>query len=311
METGKRKYKIGDAYMKEFAKDMRNLFSDDLAIFTAFYAAFNAAFLTDWSAKIDLADVEDTDETVVDVLGQYTAEVETAMKKCRLYYNEVKFFVIRVFPDKIDTQNEFGFDNYDGARKSQPKMIEFMRGLHNAAVKYTAELTAEDFGIARINIIKDLADQLDQANQAQNKFKDGRPVLTTARVTLYNEIWDIVTLVARAAKVIFAENPPKFNQYLLPASDESDEFLALKGKVTDAATEQPIVGAQLRIDSLSISVTTDSEGKYGMGAILVPGSYELTCNATGYVPVTLNNIPIIKDKTAVQKFTLEAVVPEE
>ena len=303
MVAVKRKYKVSDAFLVEYAKDMRNLFNDDLADFNDFDADFNTDLADDWLENILAAQIFLRDRSVVAYQKGCTYRVEKAMKRCRKYYQEVKFFVLKTFPDDISIQNEFGLSTYDEIRKSQTKLLEFMRDVYNVAGKYAAKLAAKNFDAASIADINILADALEQANLDQNISIKGRLAITSNRIAAYNKVWATVTLVSRASKIIYADDAVKYNQYILPAGNESEGVLKLKGKVTDAAPGRPIKNAQVSIDGLKIKVKTDSKGQYGIGNIK-PGSYKLACFANKYHTLTLDKITVVNDRTTVQNFTL-------
>ncbi len=304
----RRKYAIADVYLLEYAKTMRHIFVGDLALFTAFDADFNAGFAANWQADINAAQDEVSDRSVVKSQAVLSSNVEKAMKNCRIFYHEVKFFVLKTFPDDVSVHQAFGFDDYLKARKSQTKLIEFMQDVHTTALKYEVQLAANNFDALKIANIKDLADALIEANQNQNEYIKGRPAITAKRIAAYNKVWATITLVSRASKIIFSQNPPKFNQYLLPASNENGKLFALKGRITNVETKKPITGAQVSIESLDIAVKTDSNGRFGMSKI-APGSYKLSCSAPNYIAVTLSNIAIFEDHTTKQNFKLKAISP--
>ncbi len=112
------------------------------------------------------------------------------MKRCRKYYQEVKFFVLKTFPDDISIQNEFGLSTYDEIRK-QTKSSVYARCL-NVAGKYAAKLAAKNFDAASIADINILADALEQANLDQNISIKGRLAITSNRIAAYNKVWATV-----------------------------------------------------------------------------------------------------------------------
>ena len=310
METVKRKFNVSYGYALEYAKDMQLLFVHDLADFTAFDGDLDADFAEDWLADITAAGAIVSDESVLNEQITFTASVNRAMKNCRNYYQEVKYFAHKAFPEPEDAAKlyELGFENYGKARASQTLMLQFMNDLFVSANKYAVELAAVGFDAAKIAQIDTLKTALETANINQNNFINNRPVMTTGRVSAYNKVWDSVTLVARAAKIVYRLNPEKYNQYLLPGSDEVDEALSLKGKVADTATGKPIANAQVTIVELDITAATDNNGKFAMGNI-EPGNYVLTCTATGYTTVTITGIAIIEGMVTKQSFTLAAASP--
>ncbi len=310
MEGIRRKFNVSYGYALQYAKDMQILFVDDLPAFTAFDGDLDADFADDWLDDIEAAGVLVSDESVVDAQTVLTNVVNRAMKDCRDYYQEVKYFALKTFPEPEDVPklNELGFDNYGKARASQTEMLQFMNDVYVAANKYAVQLAAKGFDAAKITYINTLRTALDNANKNQNNFITNRPVVTTGRVSAYNKMWEYVTQVARAAKIVYRLNPSKYNQYLLPGSDEEDEAISLKGKVTDTATGLPIVNAEVTIVELDITAKTDNNGKFVFGNI-EPGEYELSCTATGYSTATLTSIAIIEDVVTTQNFTLVAVSP--
>ena len=310
MATTKRKFNVSYGNALEYSKDMRNLFLDDSDDFVAFDADFDEDFTDEWLAEMQAAEVILTDETVVDAQTGLTLAVESAMKKCRNCFQDLKYYALKAFDNDEERWklNELGLDNYDDDRNSQTQLLQFMRNVFNIATKYSAELIDVNYSAPQIAEINTLANALDTANQAQNKFIAERPGLTSKRIKAYNKFWDRVTLVARAAKRIYKDDPEQFNKYLLPATHEPDEVLSLRGKVINIADGEPIYQAEITLVGTDITVKTDSNGKYGIAG-LTPGSYELHCSASGFTSVTLTNIPILEDVLAVQNFTLQAISP--
>ena len=310
MAATKRKFNISYGNALEYSKDMRNLFLTDLPDFTAFDVDLDMDFADEWLAEIQAAEVILSDETIVDEQTGLTNAVEMAMKKCRNCFQDLKYYALKAFDNEEHWTklNELGFDNYDNDRNSQSLLLLFMRNLHTVATKYSALLAAVNFTAANILEIKTLADALDTANQQQNQFINERPGLTTKRIKAYNKFWDKVTLVARAAKRIYREDPDQFNKYLLPATHEPDLVLNLRGKVINAANGEPIYQAEITLVGTDFNVKTDSNGNYGI-ALIEPGSYELNCSKTGFATVVLTNIAIIADVVAVQNFSLQELSP--
>ena len=59
---------------------------------------------------------------------------------------------------------------------------------------------------------------------------------------------------------------------------------SLGGRVTDAVTGSPVVGATVSVQG--ISVTTSTTGHYGFNPQLTPGRYQVTVSHAGYVTLT-------------------------
>lgn len=80
----------------------------------------------------------------------------------------------------------------------------------------------------------------------------------------------------------------------------------ISGKVTDKSNGEPLIGANVFIQSLKIGASTDVNGEYFILNI-PPGSYTLTVSMIGYEKINRTNVSIIIDRTTVQDFNLESV----
>lgn len=301
----KRKYGVSDNYMLEHNRTMLAHFIDEQATFAGFDADFANPFEVNWEGIINAAATQPTDETVKDQLEQLTANVEEAMQKCRDKFQRSKYFVEKAFPDKPAVRNEFGFDDYDAIRKSQTGMLQFMQTFFATATKYAAELDAAGYDAAAVADIDTKRIDLDKANTAQEKFKGTRLVTTEDRIIAMNKAWDTMLQVSKAGKSIFSANQAKYQWFLLPATSESGSDISIAGTVT-ATDGTPIQGAEIAIAALSLTATTDSNGKY-VFALLPEGSYTLDVTAAGYQPLTLSGISVTEDQTTTANVQLSPI----
>lgn len=211
-------YRMEHPAMLQFCKNTHGFFIQDKADFITFDADFSDPFGTEWLAEIMLAQTMPDDETVLDQQKQLTELVEEKMGLCRNKFQGSKYFIEKTFPGKKEIWNEFGYNDYEEARKSQVKMILFMEKFHTIAVKYAAKLIAKKYAQEKIDEIKNLGDELDAANLAQELFKGGRGVTSQDRQKQYNKIWEITTgTVCKAGKTIYTGNFAKYQRYLQPS----------------------------------------------------------------------------------------------
>ncbi|NVN94750.1 MAG: mucoidy inhibitor MuiA family protein [Bacteroidetes bacterium] len=83
---------------------------------------------------------------------------------------------------------------------------------------------------------------------------------------------------------------------------------AIKGKVTDKSTKEPIAFANILLmqnGKQFAGTTTDFDGNYLIKPIQ-PGYYSLKCSYVGYKPMQMNNILINKDKLTFADISIEA-----
>ncbi|MCD4819483.1 MAG: hypothetical protein K8S23_12405 [Candidatus Cloacimonetes bacterium] len=114
-------------------------------------------------------------------------------------------------------------------------MQRYLTVLHTTATKYSTELIAVGFDQAAISGIKTTFDKLLNANNAQKYYKGERLTITQQRIELMNATWEIVLNVCKAGKIIYADNPAKYKQYVIYESSSNTGSDIYQGEV--AATE--------------------------------------------------------------------------
>jgi hypothetical protein len=282
-----RDYKISDDSMLQDSRTTLGHFTNDAPAFAALDPDFDpnlpTPFSTLWGTAIDTAASAPTDEQVVDMQTNLTQEVEAISDACRDQFQKAKYFIEKAFPNKKAVWNEFGYDNYDDARKSTDKLITFMAVFSTTAIKYSAQLVAANYPQASIDAIAPLRLTLVNAKTALEMAKNSRVGSTQSRVTLMNAVWAYRTKVAKAAKNVFANNFAQYKTYLLPASDETG--FDIKGTVTDKSNGKPLVDVTVSNGTPADDTTTDSNGKYGF-AKLSEGNYSFTFTLAGYKAAT-------------------------
>ena len=277
-----RLYSITDPEMYEAAKAKRGFFLEDKADFIAFDGDFADPFAADWLTLISDAEALPQDETIDDQLTQLTAAVEAEMVKCRDKFQDAKYFIEKTFPNNAPVWNEFGYNNYEAARKSQVRMIQFMKNFHSVATKYKIQLIAKGYAQPKIDEIETFRAALDAANQVQELFIGNLPVQTQTRHLKNNEVWNTMVQVCTAGKRIFKNDFAKYQRYLLPPGEESPEAISITGLVTDSANGNPVEAAVLDLQPVGLATETTANGRYSYGG-LPDGDYDLKATHPEYV----------------------------
>ena len=187
METPKelqKKYSYSQADFLELARLINKCFKVDQADFVTFDPTMDATFLAGFDALISEAELMSTDEQIRDEQALRTSEVEEVMRQCRNTSQAFKHFIEQTFPKKPQIWNIFGYNDYEKARKSQAKMIVFMRTLFNVAKNYQQELLAAGTPQGQIDSLKVAGDSLIKVNDDQELLKKQRLIKTHARITI-------------------------------------------------------------------------------------------------------------------------------
>lgn len=290
-EPIKRNYHLQDEDLILEANIKRGLFEEDKADFINYDADFADPYSADFLLEINAANNTPDDETVVDQQQQLTNAVLAEMTKCRNKFQDSKFFIEKAFPTDAAVQNEFGFNDYSQAQKSQATFTKFMYKFHSIAVKYKVKLIAENYVQAKIDEIKTLADLLRDADLAQELFIKNRPVITQDRITKMNTVYGTMVIICKAGKRIYKDDYAKYQRYLLPPGEEEAEAFSVTGAVTNSATSAPEENVTVSIESLGISTATNGTGLYGFGA-LPAGTYSIKFTKAGLVEKIIDNVVI-------------------
>ena len=236
MEDIKRIYAMSDASMLEIAYYIYTCLTHDLADFTAFAAKFDQVFADAFLAAIQEAQNAPQDNQIIDILAQKTEAVNMALEDCRKLIKKMRFFLEDAFKDNKPILNEFGYNDYAGARASQTEMQRYMSVLITASDKYKVELNAAGFDQAQIDKIQTTFDKLVTANNDQEYYKGERQAITQQRIEKMNACWEIVLNVCKAGKIIYADNPAKYKQYLLYENQSGSGTDLYEGTVPPSGT---------------------------------------------------------------------------
>jgi len=77
----------------------------------------------------------------------------------------------------------------------------------------------------------------------------------------------------------------------------------IAGKILDAASKEPLIGANVIIEGTSLGAATDIEGNYFIINI-PPGTYNIRASLVGYSSVTFTNVKVSVDQTTKIDFEL-------
>ena len=290
-----RAYNGSDAQMTEYARVAHNLLISDLTKFTTFDSTITAAFATQFLTAVTNAETVVADTAVIDIQVQKTELIQTAMEKAKGKYADVKYFVQKAFPQSVATQNEFGLNDYERARKSSTQMIQFLDEMSKACVKYQTQLVAKGFTAAAITEIQTIRTELQTANTNQEVFKKQRPKLTEDRITILNNCYEYVVQINAAAQRVYKDDYAKQKQFVYNSALSTSNIIEFSGEVTANSTKNAGTVA-FSTDNIftfknvglvplvfCLSTTNEVEGievAIGGGAALSKSSEELNTNGT-------------------------------
>ena len=179
-----------------------------MADFVDFDPDFDTPFAQNWTDAINLAVAQYTDETTMDQLSGYTADLNTAVKQARSTMADLRFFAQKAFGTR-GMYTVFNFKVHDCMTRQPANYVIYLKVQHALAVEFATELTNKGMTPAQIAAIATAADLLQTAEVAQEKFKRTRLHRTLIRKDVMARMYSFDQSVNRAAEVIYAEDEVK------------------------------------------------------------------------------------------------------
>jgi hypothetical protein len=206
--------------MLEDATVKQALAAEDITKISEFDTTIDLPFLTLCGNRLAAARFILSDEIVRSQVAQKTQVMKNLLSDCRNAYQDVKHFVEKAFQNDMGVKKEFGYDDYEDARRSQPKMIVFMKLLATTVDKYSVQLTAQGMPAALPTRISTLSTDIETANNEQEVSKAGRTISTQERITAYNAVWKDLQLICSAGKRAFIDDYAHYHRYILYSNNQ-------------------------------------------------------------------------------------------
>lgn len=273
--------------MLEAGRAVRLIFIDDQAALEAVDPDLDSGYAASWLLSLDTSQAWPTAQARQAQQEHETADVLNAMATGRQVHAVAKFYIEKVFKTDPTAPARRFLGNFVQATGSQAFMPVYLMQLYTlCSVPATkALLIAAGMTQAKIDEIKDAADDFNTEDSEQNAFIKQNAEATDARNKQYNSTYAFHQAVNRASKVAFYGNPIKLNQYAMPHGTPEETFL-IEGKAMDGSNANaPMKKVLVEIVELGVSTYTNFYGNYGFIDI-EPGTYTLRFSTPGYVTKT-------------------------
>ncbi len=229
MSHNERLFNVSDAELLQHAETVAASLGENISAFTGFDSTFTETYPATIAATIAEVKAIQPDQVVIDEQARLTEIMNEKLAACNTTYRTIAYFVRKAFADSPAVQNQFGLNDIEKARKSQPQMILCMESLAVTAQKYGRELQGAGCNSTVIDGVAADAAALKVANTEQEKFKKDRGLITQERVQKLNALYRILKPLSEVAQIIYADNPTILGRYTLPrpksSADSSDDLI--------------------------------------------------------------------------------------
>lgn len=199
------------------AQSMQPQFAADLPQFTAFNPWFTDAVNANLQSEMagGLSDFSESSHTAaIGLKTEYIAQLLAASCK---KYQKLMYYVDEGLGDRKAVSDTFGRPRYVKARQSEKEMVSLLNQAQRACNldDFNSRLLEAGMPASLPEELGSLAGDLAVADGEQEMLKKQQLLVTSDRIALFNSIWDKLSRISSAAKILYAEDPARMAIYQL------------------------------------------------------------------------------------------------
>lgn len=164
-----------------------------------------------------------SDNVFIDIQAKATNDVKLQHDKSCKFFQHSKFDIEMAFPNDKLVWNQFGFNDYEKARKSPRDMFMFLSDFDTMAGRYKDILTANGWTEEKFANVLEHQNKLKAAMNSQNDSMIERRRATEDRVGKLNSVYEKMALYFKAAQIIFEEDEDLLKRFRFPAPSASSK----------------------------------------------------------------------------------------
>lgn len=184
--------------------------------FEAFSIHFTPGKLQELNDLYDQITTIPSDKVFINILAEASHDVKIEHDICCEFFQHSKIDIEMAFPNDELVWNQFGFNDYEKARKSPGNMFIFLTDFDTMAVRYKDTLLVNGWTEGKFATILEHRDKLKAAMNRQNNRILERRRATENRVEILNKLYEKLALYFKAAQIIFEENENLLKRFRFP-----------------------------------------------------------------------------------------------
>jgi len=207
-----------DANFIDFAGQRINLIEEKHEDFIQFSPIFTPEGLIELHAIYDEASNVTSDNAYIDIQAKATENVKSDLEACCKFYQRCKFDIEMAFPNDTKMWDQFGFNDYEEARRSGKYMFMFLTDLHMVATRNPEALTKVGWKEENFNQIVVHRDSLKANMNAQSESIMDRSRATENRGLILNNLYEKLAIYFKAARILYDDVEETLKWFKFPAS---------------------------------------------------------------------------------------------
>ncbi|WP_421917984.1 hypothetical protein [Marinifilum sp.] len=220
-----RAYSGSDANFIIFSGHRITILKEKHTDFESFSPHFTPETFSELENIFETASNIPSDNTYIDIQAKSTEDVMKQVNVCGKLFQRSKFDIEMAFPNDKKIWNQFGFNDYEEARRNPKLMYMFLTDFHMIANKYKATLTAKGWTEERFSNILDQRNKLKAYMDEQSDCILKRNRATEERMLALNKLYEKLSTYFKAAKSIYEDDEEflKWFKFPTPSSKASNE----------------------------------------------------------------------------------------
>jgi len=223
MATTTRIYNCSDAVFISFSSQSITLIEEEHAKFTAFSNHFTPETLTSVKELFQNAANIPSDKVYIDMQAKSTNNIKLKLEEAGKFYQRCKFDIEMAFPNDKNIWNQFGFNDYDEARKSARNMYMFYSDFQFMVNLHKEDLLAKNWTEETFTKIEDHKVSIKSLMDEQTKSMVDRGRATDQRIDALNSLHDKLAKYMKAAKFIYDGNEEMLKWFKFPVATTTEK----------------------------------------------------------------------------------------
>ncbi len=204
--------------------------------FEAFSIHFTPERLKELNDLYDQTTTIPSDNVFIDIQAKATSDVRIEHDKCCKFFQHSKFDIEMAFPNDKLVWNQFGFNDYEKARKSPRNMFMFLTDFDTMAVRYRDTLMSNGWADEKFEHVLEHQSKLKSAMNSQNDRMIERRRATERRMAILNNLYEKMALYFKAAQIIFEDDEDLLKRFKFPAPSPSSKSNDIEEDILEEET---------------------------------------------------------------------------
>jgi len=199
------------------AQAIQPYFAADIQQFTMVDPWFTSDVNTELLSNIYLGLKDFSESSLIEEIKWLKILQDAIFTDAVLCYENLNYFVDLGFKNETLSTKTFGYSGLAKARHSVKKMIDLLNYVHSAILDPVNETRLIEVGMPHALVLEvaNVAAELASIHGELKILKKQYLLLTQERIGLYNSIWEIISKITQAAKIIFANDAERLAIYNL------------------------------------------------------------------------------------------------